>query len=94
MLQEDASRILDFWEGVDRVNPLPDHWQQTAVICSELSRVIQTIVAVNGGKIDPISYTEFMPPRWRRPDAKVEKAILSDDDLAKALDAKFGGQHG
>jgi hypothetical protein len=74
---EDAKRILDWWEAYDRVEPLPEPWLQTAVVCHELAKTQATIMASQGAKIketDIRTWQSFMPPRWRPPPKKKRPA--------------------
>lgn len=70
LVTDDAKRILDWWEAFDRINPLPNAWMQTAMVCHELSRTQATVLASQGAKIgsdDVREWQSYMPPRWRPP---------------------------
>jgi hypothetical protein len=90
MTRPEARRILNFWEAVDSVWPLPDPWTQSAMVCSELSKVQALQWAEIGQKVPSESYEKFMPPRYK-PAAKPSlPPVQSAKDQAAILDKVFG----
>ena len=88
MSGEHAKRILDFWEVIDRIDPLPDPWVQTAVICETIERgnTLQ-VVSATGKEQEVPEYGDFMPPRWIRPPKAVEPPQSREEQL-RILDGK------
>lgn len=83
---DDAKRILDWWEAFDRINPLPNEWMQTSLICHELARTQATVMASQGAKIgkdDVRTWESFMPPRWRPPPKPKEIPVDHEMEVAK-----------
>lgn len=92
MCQEDAKRILDFWEVMDRVDPLPDPWLQTATICEQIEQLSCVQLATMGGTApEPERYPAFMPPRWLRPENLGKRPAQSREEQLKALES--GNRH-
>ena len=89
--EEDAGRILDFWEVIDRVDPLPDPWMQTAMICEQIERGNAIELAKTGSDVEITDYKAFMPPRWVAPPTPVKQA-QSREDQCKALDRGINGR--
>lgn len=58
-------RVLDFWEAFDRIEPIGDQWQQTAMIAQQLSQGHSFQMAAVGKNYDPKPYKDFMPARWK-----------------------------
>jgi hypothetical protein len=75
-------RVLDFWEAVDRVDPLPDSWRQTAKLCSVTDQLISVELARGGGEWEPRSAEDFMPPQWTRPPEELPRQQTAEEQLA------------
>lgn len=90
MADPESGRILDYWEAFDRVNALPDSWQQTATICQMLSQLLSFQAASTGTEIPPDDWTAFMPPRWVRPIRQPKIKVQSDEELSRNLDRALG----
>ncbi len=52
---------LTFWEAFDRVEPIGDEWEQTAMIMEKL-----LVKLYAQAKMDPPSWQDLMPPRYKR----------------------------
>lgn len=92
MTRPDARRILNFWEAVDTVWPLPDPWTQSAMICSELSKGQSLQWAELGQKVPSETFETFMPPRYKPADKPTPVVpTQSAEEQAAILDKVFGG---
>jgi hypothetical protein len=80
--------VLDFWDAIDRVDPLPDTWMQNAQICTQLDRIASLMSAQGGVEYELSELADFMPPQWLPPPAPPEKP-QSAEDQCKALDSQF-----
>jgi len=58
---------LDRWEAFDRVEPIGEHWKQTASIMSMITHVISYMAAYMGTKATPSEPEDLMPDRYKRP---------------------------
>jgi hypothetical protein len=87
MVTPDASRILDFWEAFDRIEPIGGRWKQAAMIAHEVSINHAVTMATVGGKLDPKPIEDFMPPQYRPPKkAKPRKRGLSMSAMRAKLE--------
>lgn len=82
------SRVIDFWDAIDRVDPLPDPWMQNAQVCMQLDRIAMLQVANAGGEYELRELADFMPPQWLPPPV-VSEATQSAEEQCKALDSQF-----
>lgn len=91
MTRPDARRILNFWEAVDSVWPLPDPWTQSAMLCSELSKGQSLQWSQLGQKVPAEGYESFMPQRYK-PAKKISSVppAQSATEQAAILDKVFG----
>lgn len=80
-------RILDFWEAVDRIDPLPDPWLQTSLICQEIRRIADIEIAKGTGEVTPSDYTDFMPSRWLGSAKPSGTEAQSAEEQSRILDA-------
>lgn len=58
---------LDHWDAFDRVEPIGEHWFQTASIISMLTHVLSFIGIQYGANASPSTPNEMMPDRYIRP---------------------------
>jgi len=74
---------LSFWEAFDRVEPIGDEWEQTAMICE---KIVFELYAQ--AKMDPPSWEDLMPPRYKRTRKPIvptkQQAAASFQTLLKA----------
>lgn len=90
MTSDEARRILNFWEALDRVDPLPDPWRESAMVCYQIEKVVAAQYASAGAKYEMTKYEDFMPPQYTRLEKKkVKKGKQGPEDQIKALDSKF-----
>jgi len=55
------------WEAFDAVEPVGEHWRQTAEITTMLARQIEYTVALKtGNPMEPTTIQDNMPSRYRR----------------------------
>lgn len=89
MIGEDATRILDFWEAIETVYPLPDTWAQTSLICHQLSKgqTVQMATKGQSWKTEPIE--AFMPATYK-PVVKHVDPPQSAEDQCATLDKVLG----
>ena len=66
-MTEVPTRVLDFWEAFDRIEPIGEHWLQTAMLGQTLSEGHVLTMASVGHEHSPKSYEDFMPGRWVPP---------------------------
>lgn len=90
MTRPEARRILNFWEAVETVWPLPDPWAQTAMVCHQLSKGHALQMATVGQDYEVLPPEHFMPPRFKRTGPPVAPAQPADEQ-AKTLDSAFKG---
>lgn len=91
MTTEDARRILNFWEVIDRLDPLPDPWRQTAMTCFQVEKMVAAQYASAGAKYEITKYEDFMPPQYSpelKPQKRAKKKQTADDQI-KALEGRF-----
>ena len=92
MAQENVSRILDFWEAYDRVNALPDPWQQTAQICQQISLGNSIQLKQFSGSSEVDNWKSFMPARWVPEVVRPKFKVQSADEQIAILDAQRKGK--
>ena len=88
LTREESTRILDWWEAYERVNPLPDSWVQTATICrsiAELRASVMATVGVTTKAEDIASWQSFMPERYRAEKPSTEP-IQSPEQQRKVVE--------
>lgn len=91
-MEEDAGRILNFWEAIETVWPLPDTWQQTALVCHQLSRGLAVSAAVAGKTLEIEPPDSFMPARWKPRSKTAIAPRQSATDQVATLDSIFKGR--
>ncbi len=84
--------VLDFWDAVDAVDPLPEPWRQTAMTCEMLSHVRATISAGSGVATKLQTSRDFMPPRAQAhmPLPNVSEA-QSDEEMRSTMGRAYRG---
>ena len=55
---------MNFWEAFDSLEPIGEHREQTALLCSKIANLAAMIGATNGVKIEPSTAADFMPARY------------------------------
>ncbi len=85
MTLPESTRILDFWQSVDVVDPIPDPWAQTAEICFQLERLIAMKC---GSEYKVKSKERFYPPQYK-PEIYVPPVQTAQEQI-DALDKGFG----
>jgi len=91
-LEQVPSHVMDFWEAFDAVEPIGEHWKQTAEITTMLSRLIEYTVALKTGtQFDATTIEDNMPSRYRRLPKKVvvEKSVDIKSEFEQVA-AAFG----
>jgi hypothetical protein len=83
MSEPSAKRILDFWQSIDRVDPLPDSWSESAQLCMQLEKLIAIVSASNGVDYTPSEYANFMPPRWEQPPKRKSRPLTAEEEAAR-----------
>lgn len=81
-MEDTPSRVIDFWEAFDSVEPLGEQWMQTAQISHLLDRIFAC--HSNSTKIYPVE--DYMPPRYTKPPAVVQtKKVQRVTDMKAVL---------
>lgn len=68
------TRVLDFWEAFDYVEPIGEAWRQTAETNVLLERQIELEAMKIGAKFDPGTVERHMPLRFK-PNEKIVKHV-------------------
>ncbi|MGV3483455.1 MAG: hypothetical protein ACO1RT_03445 [Planctomycetaceae bacterium] len=80
--------VIDRWIIHCAENPLPDSWQQMAVIASEIYGVTQWIAAQAGQKLDPRPVNHWIPGAKR--DAASDQRVMTADQSRSWIESQIG----
>lgn len=72
------ARVLDFWQAFDSLEPIGEHWKQTAETNALLARLVEFQAAKLGAELETTTVEDCMPERYRR-----KKRSQKVDDSAK-----------
>jgi hypothetical protein len=72
-LDEVPSRVIDFWIAFDAVEPIGEHWRQTAEVNSRLSQLAGLAALNYGAKLEQETSDECMPQRYVRAKERLPK---------------------
>ena len=65
-LDSQPKAVIDFWEAFDSLEPVGDHWMQTATLASVLDALMAIVAATGGMKKEIRDWESFMPNRFER----------------------------
>ena len=60
------ARVLDFWQAFDSLEPIGEHWKQTAETNALLAKLVDFQAAKIGVELEPTTVEDCMPARFRR----------------------------
>jgi glutamate-1-semialdehyde aminotransferase len=85
------ARVLDFWQAFDSLEPIGEHWRQTAETNSLLARLIECQAAKLGVKLDTTTVEDCMPLRFLRKQAtKKPEAKATEKDQFQQITNALG----
>jgi hypothetical protein len=96
-LEEVDPSVLAFWEAFDRIEPIGDAWQQTALLAYCIEQLTNVQIVKAGGKARAFSAEDFMPSRYDRPATKRKVVVENANQLKTKLTSIFniaGAKHG
>lgn len=69
---------LDGWQAFDAIEPIGEHWRQTAQLTTMVERLIEQNALYNGyDNFEPSTIDNHMPARYRREKTKKQTATKS-----------------
>jgi hypothetical protein len=79
---------LDGWEAFDAVEPIGEHWRQTAQLTTIVTRLIEQNKVYNGFEVaEPATIDGNMPARYRR--EKTKKQVTAKSTKPAEPNAQF-----
>lgn len=82
-LEKVPSRVLDFWEAFDSVEPIGEQWRQTAETNTLIERLVELRLLEFGSKFEPATVDSNMPARYRREKKQPATQAVKNDPVSE-----------